>query len=246
MNEINSVYFNESLSIIIPLYNKEKNILSTLNNVTKYITSPALEIIIVENQSSDNSKQLVQNFIKTFSSSNVNMILIESDKGLGNALIKGFEYSKYDWIYFIPADFSFGISEIDFIVQNNLISSYELFIGSKGHKQSVITRSVSRKIYSYFFNRLLSILFSVPFSDTQGTVFFKRKLLNNILKLQSKDYLITTELILKCFKNQNKILEVPVTEYKTQTISSVSPITDGYKMLLGLLKLKFELQKKFN
>ena len=51
MYEVKNVNFKESISIVIPLHNKELNIEKTINSIIKYITAPSLQIIIVENES---------------------------------------------------------------------------------------------------------------------------------------------------------------------------------------------------
>ena len=145
MYELKKVNFKQTLSVVIPLYNKESNIASTLKQVIEYIDSPDLQIIVVENGSTDSSKQIAEECIKNYSDEN-NITLYSSEKGLGNALIEGFKHCKNEWVYFIPADFSFGNSELLFIEENNLYKTHHLFIGSKTHSDSKIERSKSRKL----------------------------------------------------------------------------------------------------
>ena len=70
MYELKKVHFKETLSVVIPLYNKESNIESTLKQVIEYIDSPDLQIIVVENGSTDSSKQIAEECIKNFSDEN--------------------------------------------------------------------------------------------------------------------------------------------------------------------------------
>lgn len=239
MKEVN---FEESISVVVPLHNKQENIADTLINITKFIKSENIEIIVVENGSTDFSYQIALNTIKELKSI-AKFKLIISEKGLGNALIKGFNECNNKWVYFIPADFAFGNSEVTFIQENNLQNKFDLFIGSKSHIDSIIKREISRSFYSRIFNGLLKILFKVPFNDTQGTVFFKRSILNKIIPLESEDFLITTELILKCYASKFSIKEIPITELQVISKTTVKPIKDGIKMLIGILKLKFNSNK---
>ena len=155
MYELKKVHFTasrlEMVGALNDLYNKELNIESTLKQVIEYIGSPDLQIIVVENGSTDSSKQIAEECIKNFSNEN-NITLYSSEKGLGNALIEGFKHCKNEWVYFVPADFSFGNSELFFIEENNLYNTHHLFIGSKAHSDSKIVRSKSRKVYSLIFN----------------------------------------------------------------------------------------------
>lgn len=241
MNNFNLVTFEESLSIVIPLYNKEKNIRFTLKNIVEKIQSPNLQIIVVENESTDNSEKVASDFISKIKHK-VEIELIHSKKGLGNALIKGFEKCKNDWIYFIPADFSFGYSELNYIIQKNIYTEYDLFIGSKSHRDSEIFRSNSRKFYSIIFNYLLKLIFSIPVNDTQGTILFRSKILNNLGNLKNEEYLITTEIIVRAYQKNYRLLEIPIVDLGINSISTVNPLFDGLKMLLGIIKLKLQIK----
>ena len=240
MYELKKVYFKESLSVIIPLYNKELNIKSTLNQVIEYIDSPNLQIIVVENGSTDSSKEIAEECIRNLSDKN-NISLQSSQKGLGNALIEGFKHSNNEWVYFIPADFSFGNSELHFIDEEDLYKNYHLFIGSKSHPDSKIVRSKTRQLYSLIFNSLLKIMFSIPYNDTQGTVVFKSDILDSIGILRNQEFLITTEIIVKAYKSKKRILEIPIVDLGIDTVSTVRPIVDGFKMIISIIKLKFQI-----
>ena len=236
------VNFDRSLSIVVPLHNKGSNIESTLSFLIDKVYSSELEIIVIENESTDNSKKIALNFINNINSGH-NIKLIESKKGLGHALIKGFEESKFEWIYFVPADCSFGNSELDYVVENNLHKNFDLFIGSKGHPESIIYRSISRRFYSSIFNSILKIVFKAPFNDTQGTLLFKSSILKEISKLQNKEFLITSELIIKSFYKNKRIVEIPIIDMKVDTTSTVNPLLDGFKMIVDLIKLKIYILK---
>ena len=53
----------KSLSVIVPLYNKEVFIESTLDNISQLLNSVDYEIIVIENGSTDNSKIVLENYI---------------------------------------------------------------------------------------------------------------------------------------------------------------------------------------
>ena len=107
----------KTLSIIIPLYNKEKGISNTLNLIEKKCSeiNISYEILIVENESTDNSFNIAENYIKN----NKKVSLFQSKKGLGNALKEGVSIAKNDYVAFIPADFTFGQSELEYFSREN-------------------------------------------------------------------------------------------------------------------------------
>ena len=235
--KLNKVNFKQPLTIIIPLHNKEENIVETLQSIFQYINAPELQIIIIENGSTDNSKIRALEVIDA-NKVNQDILFCESKIGLGNALIKGFSHSKHEWIYVTPADFSFGNTDIEYVDANNLYEKYDLFIGSKSHNKTVIQRSFSRKIYSGIYNGLLKLFFSVPFKDTQGTLIFNKNILKKIPNLYNESFFITSELVIKAHVESFKIIEIPVVDLNVETKSTVKPVKDGLKMLFNLIKLR--------
>ena len=102
-----------SLSIVIPLYNKGDQIKNTLQSIDKKCKELNLiyEILIIENESTDNS------LIKATEWLDKNQSIAEihsTAKGMGNAVKLGILESKYDYITLIPADYTFGESELEY------------------------------------------------------------------------------------------------------------------------------------
>lgn len=235
---LNYVYFDSSLSVVIPLHNKENNIEFTIDNLVKYLSANKLEIIIVENGSTDNSKIIAQNCVNKYNSK-FDIKLVESQVGLGNALKKGFSLSKHQWLYFLPADFSVGLSDITYVVDRSLLYDYDVFAGSKTHPETILKIKFNRYIYSFVFNRITNFLFGLENMDTQGTVILKKELFDRIDNIESDGFLFSTELIIKLNNLGYKILEIPIKELNiTNNISTVAPFRVGISMLKGLLKLK--------
>ena len=96
----------KTLSIIIPLYNKQAVITKTLDSIVEKCLDQNInyEVFIVENESTDNSFSITEKYIANLK----NISLIQSKKGLGNAIKKGISMATYDYVAFIPADFTFG------------------------------------------------------------------------------------------------------------------------------------------
>ena len=86
-----------NFSIVIPIYNEEDILTESINNILSICerTSVDFEIVISENGSTDNTKNLA----REFEQSNPNVILIESDyPNYGEALKRGFLKCKNEII----------------------------------------------------------------------------------------------------------------------------------------------------
>lgn len=85
-------------SIIIPSFNAEETILTAVKSILEQ-TFTNFEIVLADGLSSDNTIKIVEelkdNRIKIFS---------EKDKGTYDAMNKGINYAKGEWLYFIGGD----------------------------------------------------------------------------------------------------------------------------------------------
>ncbi len=95
---MNQQQMNKKVSVIIPLYNAEKYIGRTLQSVLSQ-TYDNLEIIIVDDESPDNSVKIC----KQFTDSRIK-ILHQKNRGLPGSRNTGIRYASGDYIAFIDAD----------------------------------------------------------------------------------------------------------------------------------------------
>lgn len=88
-------------SIIIPLYNKEKEITKTLLSAITAFKNHEHEIIIVNDGSTDNSLSVVSKIVKGYD--NIS-IINQVNGGVSNARNEGIRTSKFDYLVFLDAD----------------------------------------------------------------------------------------------------------------------------------------------
>lgn len=86
------------ISVIIPLYNKEKTILSTLNSIRNQ-TLRNWECIVVDDGSSDNSCKIIEEL----HDERIRLIKKENG-GPSSARNFGLQYAKGEWIIYMDAD----------------------------------------------------------------------------------------------------------------------------------------------
>lgn len=86
------------LSVVIPLYNKGPHIASTLNTVLAQ-TLPAVEIIVVDDGSTDNGPDVVQQYIKR----GVRLVR-QSNQGVSVARNAGLQMAASAYVAFLDAD----------------------------------------------------------------------------------------------------------------------------------------------
>lgn len=95
---------NKKISVIIPMYNAESTIIRALNSIkNQTISKEKLEIIIINDGATDNSKTTVQKFIKE--NPNLTIILLhQENKGVSAARNAGLRIATGDFIALLDAD----------------------------------------------------------------------------------------------------------------------------------------------
>jgi len=91
------------VSIIITTYNAENFIVSTLNSVASQ-TYKNYEVILIDDGSTDNTKEIIKNFIKKYDHNNKFKLFCEKHIGRANSLNLGIKKANYDWIAILDAD----------------------------------------------------------------------------------------------------------------------------------------------
>ncbi len=124
IEKLNSTDNTPLVSVIIPAYNEEKNIFNTLSSLSKTTSKKCIEIIVVDNNSSDNTKHMVQQAGARY--------LFEPAPGVKNARNTGLENAKGTYIISADADTLYTPYWIDLMVDpliknNNIACAHGKF-----------------------------------------------------------------------------------------------------------------------
>ena len=229
-----------NFSVVIPVFNEEVIFLDSAKKIYNFClkVGKPFEIIFSENGSSDNTVNLIQNFINDKD----NCFMIRNDlANYGLALKNGFENAKNDLVV------SF---DIDYFSQKFLEQSLKLndefaaIVASKRMAESEDKRTIVRKVATSTFVLILKILFKTSLSDTHGMKAIRRvnvqKEINNVISTQD---IFDTELLIRIEKSGFKIQEVPAKVNEVRP--SVSIIFKRIpRTLKSLFKLRYQLFKE--
>lgn len=203
---------NELVSILVPVYNMEKNIERNINILTEKI-SPFIsnfEIIISDDGSEDNSR----NVIEKVCNENKNIIGVYSKEnhGKGNALKRACEIANGKYIIFCDGDMEIDPSQLENFFDIMHKENADIVIGSKRHKNSVVNYSNVRKLISFVYFMFVKIFFHLPIQDTQtGLKLFKREAIINVFpRILVKAFAYDLEVLVACNSNGKKIASAPV------------------------------------
>ena len=103
---------NQLVSIITPCYNGEKTVSRYLDSVLNQ-TYKNIELIFVNDGSTDNTEQVVLSYEKIFEENGKKLIYIKQEnKGLGGAINTGLKYFTGDFLCRADADDFFHLESI--------------------------------------------------------------------------------------------------------------------------------------
>jgi dolichyl-phosphate beta-glucosyltransferase len=241
----------KSISIILPIFNEEKRIKENLIKIKKFNLTKFIKIkefILVNDGSTDSTKNIIDNFIKKDKKAIKNLKLINHKKNLGKgaALKTGIKKAKNQWILTSDIDFSVSLFELKNWIEKYIQFKKKdeiVFFGSRAHNKSIVNSKFYRKIIGYFLSKIIFYFLNIEIKDTQcGFKLYKKKIAKKLFSLIiSKGFEHDIELTLILKKNNIKIIELPIT-WTHKEFSKVDILLDSIKILKSIYLFK----NKFN
>ena len=237
------------LSIVVPAYNEERRLPTTLDTIIAYLHSqdyPA-ELVIVDDGSSDGTVQVVERFMDRYPG----LRLIRNDhRGKAYTVRTGVLAAKGQYVIFTDADLAVPIEETDKALAA-LMEGHDVVIGSR---EAPGARRYNEPFYRHLMGRVFNVivrLVALPgLQDTQcGFKGLRRDVAQDLfrrLRLYGADAgtikggAVTgfdVELLFLARKRGYTIKEVPVQWYYG-TGAKVNPLRDSWRNFNDVLQVR--------
>lgn len=108
------------ITIIIPVLNRKEYLPRTLDSITSHLPWPA-RIIIVDNGSTDGTKEWAQQFIHANPQLDIRLIQ-EQEQGAAAARNRGLEATETEWVYFFDSDDIFDGLPKEWNADNDMVA----------------------------------------------------------------------------------------------------------------------------
>lgn len=211
------------VSICIPAYNEEKNVEETVNSVLSLnYPKDKMEIIIVNDGSTDNTRKIVQNIIKK--NSNRNMLLLnQENKGKAAAMNSGLSKAKGEFFVSLDADSTVSRNALKKILpyfENDRMAAVLPLIKVKEKKTIMQNIQYCEYLINFFYKRLMSNLNCIHVTPGPFSV-YKRDIVKKLGGFDENNLVEDLEMALRIQKrNKYNIRQILTTDIETKAPSN--------------------------
>jgi dolichol-phosphate mannosyltransferase len=192
-----------NLSIVIPAWNERENleVLLPALRATLDELNLSAEILVVDAVADEGTKESLEKLGARY--------LVQQERGYGGALLTGFAASQSDYVATMDADLSHPPAYLKAFWENR--DKAGMIVASRYVQGGRAEMGLFRYILSRILNTTFSVILGIPVKDmSSGFRFYHREQVLN-LRLQSRDFDVLEEILVKIHRSGTPILEVPFT-----------------------------------
>lgn len=229
------------LSIIIPAYNEGRSIHKILDKIksVSLIGGILKEIIVVNDCSTDNTKEALLAYIEANKSLNIRYIEHEINKGKGAALHTGIDFATGEYLIIQDADLEYDPEEYNDLLKPVINGHADVvygsrFMGSNPHRILFFWHTIGNKFLTFLSNMFTNL----NLTDMETCYkLFDTKMVQQ-LGLKEKRFGFEPEVTAKIARIPNiRIYEVGVSYYgRTYAEGKKIGWRDGFRAIYCILK----------
>ncbi|HZJ41207.1 MAG TPA: glycosyltransferase family 2 protein [Candidatus Saccharimonadales bacterium] len=194
---------NQKLSIIVPVYNEEKLISTSLPEIFKLSINK--EVIVIDDGSSDKTLEILKELKKDYE---FQLVIQEKNQGKGAAVKRGLEEISGNYFIICDADLEYRSQDIIFLYSKiDSLTDKTVIYGSRFKNNFNFS-------FHYFVNQFLTLLTNILFNShlTDMETCFKLIPASALeqIKLSGKRFEIEPEITARLLKANYKIIEFPI------------------------------------
>ena len=228
------------LNVTLPVFNEASCLRESVSRVIRMLESieESFEVVIVDNGSSDATPEVARQLQEE--DGRVRMMRLEM-AGRGAAIKRSWLSSRALIVSYMDIDLSTDLACFPALIEPLLRQKAALVVGSRLHKDAVVTRGWYRDSISRAYVSLVQYVLGGKVSDFQcGFKAAERRTMDEILPLvQNDSWFFDTELIFAAKRLGLHVSEVPV-RWREDRDSRVRILPTILEDLLGICRLRWD------
>jgi len=223
-----------NLSVVIPVYNEEKNVGEIIKRVQA--VKLAKEIIVVDDGSKDGTREILG---KLNGKKSVRVILHERNQGKGAAVVTGLKATNGDIVLIQDADLEYDPRDYPILLRPIEEGLADVVYGSRflggSHRVTMFWHMVANRLLTFMTN----ILYNTILTDMEtGYKVFRREVVEG-MTIRAKRFDFEPEFTAKVLKRQHRIFEVAISfNPRSYAEGKKIKLKDAFEAVWTLLKYR--------
>jgi glycosyltransferase involved in cell wall biosynthesis len=236
------------LSVVVPIYNEAATVRESLDAIlAKEVPGWRLEIILVESNSTDGTRDIVLGYR---AHPRVKLILEDRPRGKGHAVRAGFAQATGDVLIIQDADLEYDLNDYDILLAPIAAGRQAFVLGSRhglggwairkfsDQPLQALVLNLAHWGFTLMINVSLGIWLRDPFTMYKV---FRRDCLEGV-KLECNRFDFDWELLIKLVRKGYRPIEIPIS-YKSRSFKEgkkISMFRDPLTWMWALVKYRFQ------
>lgn len=144
---------SDLLSIVVPLYNEEDNVVLLTEKINESLVGYSYEIIYIDDFSTDNTSQVVKGMADT----RVHLIELKKNYGQSLALAAGIDHATGAYIITMDGDLQNDPSDIPQMLEYAISDEYDVVTGIRQKRKDSLVKKIPSKIANFLVRRVTKL-----------------------------------------------------------------------------------------
>jgi len=217
-----------AVTVLIPAFNEEESISSTVEAIRKFEQYVrALEIIVINDGSSDRTGEIARKLPVT-------LLEHETNYGYGAALKNGLRHAKHDFILIADADGTYPLEDIPRLLAE--APNHAMVVGAR--TGAVVQVPPLRKPGKWIITRLAEYLSNRKIPDlNSGFRIFRKDVALRFVELYPDGFSFTTTITLAMLTNHYQVKFIPINYHRRVGKSSIKPLRDFTNFTILIIRI---------